>query len=74
MKNMFCDDATGQLSFVRLSAAVVILLNLIYAGWIVYKTTVLPDIPTGWLTYVLIGYGLHKASSTVSATVKGNSL
>ncbi len=62
--DMFKDDATEQWSFSRISAALVVLACLGYAGWIVAQTRTLPDIPNGWLTYVITAYGLNKASST----------
>lgn len=69
MKNIlviFRDDATGQWSFSRLSAALVLVVNLIYAAWVVYHTSALPDLQTGWLSLILALYGINKISTGIT--------
>lgn len=73
MLDMFKDDATEQWSFARISAAIVVLSCIIYAGWIAWETKTLVDIPQGWLSYVLIAYGLNKASSTAKSIINNGS-
>ncbi|RQW89945.1 MAG: hypothetical protein EHM79_02240 [Geobacter sp.] len=63
---IFRDDATGQWSFSRISAALVLLVNLIYAAWIVYSTRTLPDLQTGWLTLILSLYGINKIATGIT--------
>lgn len=68
--DMFRDDATAQLSISRVSFALVLICILIYAGWQAYKTSAMPDLPNGWLTFMLGQYGLSKGAS-VARTIKG---
>jgi len=73
MKNIlviFCDDATGQWSLSRISAALVLVVNLIYAAWVVYHTRTLPDLQAGWLTLILALYGINKTVGVFSAVKK----
>lgn len=63
--DFFKDDHTKQFSFARISAGVAFAALMVYCGYAVYKTSSLPDLPTGWLQYILGSYGLNKLSSTV---------
>lgn len=65
MLNIFKDDVTKQLSFSRISAALAFMACLIYAGYSIYKTAIMPDIQSGWMSYILGAYGINKFSSTV---------
>lgn len=71
LTDMFRDDYTKQISLSRVSVAIVLSLLLVYAGYQLYLTATLPDLPDGWLTYLLGQYGVNKASSTISE-IKAN--
>lgn len=68
---MFRDDYTKQLSLSRVSVAIVLCLLLSYAGYQLYFSGVFPDLPDGWLAYLLGQYGVNKASSTINE-IKAN--
>ena len=71
LTDMFRDDYTKQISLSRVSVAIVLSLLLVHAGYQLYLTATLPDLPDGWLTYLLGQYGATKASSTISE-IKAN--
>lgn len=71
LTDMFRDDYTKQISLSRVSVAIVLSLLLVYAGYQLYLTATLPDLPDGWLAYLLGQYGVTKASSTISE-IKAN--
>lgn len=62
--NMFKDDANGHWSLTRVSSAIVLLANFVYAAWSVFKTGTMPDIGNNWLVLVLALYGMNKGAST----------
>lgn len=71
ISDMFRDDYTKQLSLSRVSVAIVLCLLLSYAGYQLYVSGVFPDLPDGWLAYLLGQYGVNKASSTINE-IKAN--
>ncbi|MGL4677800.1 MAG: hypothetical protein ACRCWC_00275, partial [Plesiomonas shigelloides] len=71
MLDMFKDDATKMWSLARLSAALVLLVNFIYAAWAVFKTGAMPDIGGNWTLLLLALYGLNKAGSTITTLKAG---
>jgi len=70
--DMLKDDYTKQYSISRVSVALVLTMLLIYAGYQLYKTATLPDLPNGWLTYLLGQYGLTKGASTIAEVKVGS--
>lgn len=73
LTDMFKDDYTKQISLSRVSVAIVLGLLLTYAGYQLYMTATMPDLPEGWLAYLLGQYGVNKASSTASEWKNGTS-
>lgn len=71
MRDMFKDDATGQVSLGRVSAALILVYLLACTGHLMIVKGTLVDIPVNWLTAMVTFYGINKASSTVKE-VKGN--
>lgn len=63
MTDMFKDDVTKQWSLARVSAAVVLAIQLGYSGFVVVTSKTLPDLQAGWLTFLLAIYGINKAAS-----------
>ena len=68
LSNMFKDDNTKQFSLGRISAAIVLIVQLGYAGYVVYTTKVLPDLQTGWGGFILGAYGINKITSAFAPT------
>jgi len=60
----------GKWSLSRISAALVLLVNLVYAAWVVYNTKALPDLQAGWLTLILALYGINKTTGVFAAVKK----
>jgi hypothetical protein len=64
IQDMFRDDATKQLSLTRVSSAVVLGFNLLYALKVVSTTGQLPDLGNNWLILICALYGINKSAST----------
>ena len=69
--DMFKDDATKQYSLTRVSSAIVLTFNFLYAAYSVYATGQMPDLGNNWLLLVLALYGLNKTASTVTSVTAG---
>ena len=69
--DIFKDDTTKQWSLTRLSSAVVLVSNFVYAAYSVFKTGLMPDLGNNWLLLVLALYGLNKTASTVTTVKAG---
>lgn len=67
---MFRDDVTGKWSLSRISGAVVLALNLMFAAWVVFTTSKFPDLPEGWLMLILGLYGINKIAGVLSTVKK----
>lgn len=65
LKSMLSEGNEG--SFSRLSGALIIVGYLLYAGWIVVKTTVIPDIPGNLLMLVVGLYGINRFAAAIEA-------
>lgn len=64
LRDMFKDDATGQLSLTRVSSAVVLVFNFLFAIYKIGSTGELPDLGNNWLILICALYGINKAAST----------
>lgn len=69
--DIFKDDATKMWSLSRLSAASIILVNLVYAAYSVYRTGVMADIGNNWMLAALALYGLNKGAATLTNVKAG---
>lgn len=54
-------------SFSRFSGFLIIVGYLLFAGWIVVKTTVIPDIPGNLLMLVVGLYGINRLAAAIEA-------
>lgn len=64
--DIFKDDTTKMWSLSRLSAASVLVFNLIYAAYSVFKTGAMADIGNNWMLTALALYGLNKGVTTLT--------
>lgn len=64
----FISDDSGKLSSSRALVIIVVLTYLVYAGYVVVTSKVLPDIPLGVAGLVSVLYGINKLSPTVPFT------
>jgi hypothetical protein len=74
MLDMFKDDVTKQFSFGRISAAIVLVFQIGYAGYIVFTTKTMPDLQPGWAGLILVAYGINKMASAFSPTQPGDAM
>lgn len=56
----FFKSDNGQMSFARISGAVILVFNLAWGTWTAYHSKSMPDLPTGWAGIVTLMYGLNK--------------
>jgi hypothetical protein len=66
MFDMFKDDVTKMWSLGRVSAAIVLVLQLVYAGYMVFSAKTMPDLQVGWGGFILAAYGINKITSAVT--------
>lgn len=65
-------EPDGKLSLGRCCTALIVVCLLAYAGVIVGRTGVIPDVPENWLWLALAPFGISKAGASV-ATFGGKS-
>lgn len=54
----------GKWSISRLMIFFTFWANLVYAGWCVWKTAVFVDLPTNWMGFMSILYGINVTAAT----------
>ena len=57
---MIKDVETGKISLGRLTALVMIVFYLAYAGYVVITKQSLPDIPSNYMILIMSLYGINK--------------
>lgn len=65
-------ENNGKLSYTRVTGFIIVVCYLIWASFIVFKTSVIPDIPVGVLTLLLGLYGINKFSNALGKNKEVN--
>ena len=60
----------GKWSMSRLMVFFTFWANLVYAGWCVWKTAVFVDLPTNWLGFMTIMFGITKGADYATKKVE----